>query len=194
MTNDKYFAVETYVFPPPVNPGAAATIVTDMMAAQITDLPQCGPSLEKRIIDTFEDLILKALSYEIIGYTNYMSLQFASHLLRYYALIAPTELTQNYECLNMPYDPNQTIETLFQKIQDARAFAVAGGQPYDDAMIVNVAFTLVFNTGQFMMFVVRGRQERYWKNMGVIQALFHFGTLGVLSGKPDCTAIWVPQC
>jgi hypothetical protein len=38
---------------------------------------------------------------------------------------------------------------LFQKIQDARAFAVADGQPYGATMIVNVAYTLVFNTGLF---------------------------------------------
>jgi hypothetical protein len=38
---------------------------------------------------------------------------------------------------------------LFQKIQDDRAFAVAGGQPYGAAMIVNVAYTLLFNTGLF---------------------------------------------
>jgi hypothetical protein len=47
------------------------------------------------------------------------------------------------------YDPNQPIKTLFQKIQDAWAFAVAGGHPYGAAMIVNVAYTLVFNTGLF---------------------------------------------
>jgi hypothetical protein len=64
-------------------------------------------------------------------------------------MIAPTELTQNYERLNTPYDSNLLIETLFQQIQDARAFAVAGGQPYGAAMIVNVAYTLVFNTGLF---------------------------------------------
>jgi short subunit dehydrogenase-like uncharacterized protein len=64
-------------------------------------------------------------------------------------MIAPNELTQNYERLNTPYDPNQPIETIFQKIQDARAFAVVGGQPYGSAMIVNVAYTLVFNTGLF---------------------------------------------
>jgi hypothetical protein len=62
-------------------------------------------------------------------------------------MIAPTELTQNYERLNAQYDPNQPIEMLFQQIQDARAFAVAGGQPYGTAMIVNVAYTLFFNTG-----------------------------------------------
>jgi hypothetical protein len=64
-------------------------------------------------------------------------------------MIAPTELTQNYERLNTPYDPNLPIETLFQQIQDARAFAVAGGQSYGAAMIVNVAYTLIFNSGLF---------------------------------------------
>jgi hypothetical protein len=62
-------------------------------------------------------------------------------------MIAPTEVTQNYERLNTPYDPNQLIETLFQQIQNARAFALAGSQPYGAAMIINVAYTLVFNTG-----------------------------------------------
>jgi hypothetical protein len=84
-----------------------------------------------------------------MGYANCTSLQLLTHLLTYYAMITPTELTQNYERLNTPYDPNQPIETLFQQIQDARAFAVAGGQPYGAAMIVNVAYTLVFNTGLF---------------------------------------------
>jgi hypothetical protein len=78
-----------------------------------------------------------------------MSPQLLTHLLTYYDIIAPTELTQNYQRLNTPYDPNQPIETLFQQIQEARAFAVAGGQPYGAAMIVNVAYTLVFNTGLF---------------------------------------------
>jgi hypothetical protein len=64
-------------------------------------------------------------------------------------MIAPTELTQNYERLNTPYDPNQRIEMLLQKIQDARAFAEAVRKPYGTAMIVNVAYTLVFNTGLF---------------------------------------------
>jgi hypothetical protein len=106
-------------------------------------------AFKKMIINTFKDQYLNALSAEIVGYANCMSLQLLTHLLTYYAMIAPTELTQNYERVNTPYDPNQPIENLFQHIQDARAFVVAGGQPYGDAMIVNVAFTLVFNTGLF---------------------------------------------
>jgi hypothetical protein len=106
-------------------------------------------AIKKLIIESFDDAYLNALSDEILGYANCTSHQLLTHLLTYYALIAPTELTQNYERLNTPYDPNLPIETLFQQIQDARAFAVAGGQPYGAAMIVNVAYTLVFNTGLF---------------------------------------------
>jgi hypothetical protein len=106
-------------------------------------------AIKKLIIESFEDAYLNALSDKIVGYANCTSLQLLTHLLTYYDMIAPTELTQNYERLNVPYDPNQPLETLFHQIQDARAFVVVGGQPYVDSMIVNVAYTLVFNTGLF---------------------------------------------
>jgi phosphoribosylformylglycinamidine (FGAM) synthase-like amidotransferase family enzyme len=64
-------------------------------------------------------------------------------------MIAPTELIHNYKQLDTLYDPNQPIDTLFQQIQDAQAFVVAGGHPYGDTLIVNVAFILVFNTCLF---------------------------------------------
>jgi hypothetical protein len=107
-------------------------------------------AIKKLLIEAFNDAYLNALSDEIFGYANCTSLQILTHLLTYYAMIAPTELTQNYERLNTPYDANQPTETLFQQIQDARSFAVAGGQPYDAEMIVNMAYTLVFNTRLFL--------------------------------------------
>jgi hypothetical protein len=86
-------------------------------------------------------------------------------------MIAPTELSQNYERLNMPYDPNQPIESLFQKIQDARAFSIAGGQPYGNAMIVSFEYTLVFNTGLFpdacQMWQVRPAAQKSWTNFKI---------------------------
>jgi hypothetical protein len=106
-------------------------------------------AIKKLILKAFDNAYLNALSDEVVGYANCTSLDILTHLLTYYAMIAPTELTQNYKRLNTPYDPNQPIETLFQQIQDARAFAVAGGQPYGAAMIINVAYTLVFNTGLY---------------------------------------------
>jgi hypothetical protein len=163
MTNEEYFAIAVDVFPVPANPGPSAAVVAGMMAAVIADTTRLhreatqvyrtyhnvDQAIKKLIIESFDNAYLNALSDEIVGYTNCTSLQLLTHILTYYAMIAPTELTQNYERLNTPYGPNQPIESLFQKIQDARAFVVAGGQPYGAAMIVNVAYTLVFNTGLF---------------------------------------------
>jgi hypothetical protein len=163
MTNKEYFAIAVDVFPVPNNPGPSAAIVAGMTAEVIAEMTRLhkeatqvyhtyhnvDQAIKNLIIESFDDAYLNALSDKIVGYANCTSLQLLTHLLTYYAMITPTELTQNYERLNAPYDPNQPIETLFQQIQDAQAFAVAGGQPYGAAMIVNVAYTLVFNTGLF---------------------------------------------
>jgi hypothetical protein len=163
MTNEEYFAIAVDVFPVPDNSGPLAAVVAGMTAAVIAETTQLhreatqvyhtyhnvDQAIKKLIIESFDDVYLDALSDEIVGHTNCTSLQFLTHLLTYYAMIAPTELTQNYELLNLPYDPSQPIETLFQQIQDARAFVVAGCQPYGAAMIANIAYTLVFNTGLF---------------------------------------------
>jgi hypothetical protein len=163
MTNEEYFMIAVDVFPVPNNPGPSAAVVVGMTGAVIAETTRLhreatqvyctchkvDQSIKKLIIESFDDAYLNALSDEIVGYANFTSLQLLTHLLTYYAMIVPTELTQNYELLNTPYDPNQPIETLFQQIQDAQAFAVTGGQPYGNAMIVNVAYTLVFNTGLF---------------------------------------------
>jgi hypothetical protein len=163
MTNEEYFAIAVDVFLVSNNPGPSTAVVVGMTAAVIAETKRLhrqatqvyrtyhnvDQAIKKLIIESFDDTYLNALSDKIVGYANCTSLQLITHILTYYAMIAPTELTQNYERLNTPYDPNLPIETLFQQIQDARAIAVAGGQPYGAAMIVNVAYTLVFNTGLF---------------------------------------------
>jgi hypothetical protein len=106
-------------------------------------------AFKKMIMDAFKDKYLNALSDEIVGYVNCKSLQLISNLLKYCAMIAHSELTQNHERLKTPYDPNKRIKNIFQQIRDAREFALAGGQPHRDVMIVNVACTLVFNTDLF---------------------------------------------
>jgi hypothetical protein len=138
----------------PNNPGPSAAVVAGMTAAVIAETTRLHREATQvhRTYHNVDQAIKKLIiefSDEIVGYANCTSFQLLTHLLTYYALIAPTELTQNYERLNAHYDPNQPIETLFQQIQDARAFAVAGGQTYGAAMIVNVAYTLIFNTGLF---------------------------------------------
>jgi hypothetical protein len=207
MTNEEYFAVAADVFPVPNNPGASAEVVAGMTAAVIAEMtrlhreatqvyrtyPNVYQAIKKLIIEAFDDAYLNTLSEEVVGYANCTSLELITHLLTFYAMIAPTELTQNYERLNMPYDPNQPIETLFQKIQDARAFAVAGGQPYGNAMIINVAYTLIFNTRLFPD-ACRAWQSRAIaeKNVGPIQDRFSYSASGIPANQSNCTAFRLP--
>jgi hypothetical protein len=219
MTNAEYFTVATDVFLPPENPGPAATIVVGMTGVHIAEMGQLqtaatllystyhhvDQAFKKMIIDAFEDQYLNALSDEIVGYTNCMSLQIITHILTYYAMIAPTELIQNYERLNTPYDSNQPIDNLFQQIQDAWVFPVASGQPYGDAMIANFVFTLVFNTG-FLPDACRARQagaiaDNMWlqfkldfaaahrdfrlTNQTAQQSVFHSANMMIEQGRGD---------
>jgi hypothetical protein len=207
MINEEYFSIATDVFPVPNNPGASAEVVAGTTAAVIAEMTRLhreatqvyrtyrnvDQAIKKLILEAFDEAYLNALSDEVVGYANCMSLDLLTHLLTFYAMIAPTELTQNYERLNTPYDPSQPIETLFQQIQDARAFADAGGQPNGNAMIINVAFRLVFNTGLFPN-ACRAWQSRYIarKDMGPIQDRFCKSISGIPANQSNCTAVRIP--
>jgi hypothetical protein len=174
MNNEEYFTIAVDVFPVPANPGPSAVVVTGMTEAVIAETTwlhrkatqgyrtyhNVDQAIKKLNIEAFNDAYLNALFDEIVGYAICTSLQILTHIFTYHAMIAPTEVTQNYERRNTPYDPNQPIETLFRQIQDARDFAVEGGQPYGATMIVNVAYTLVFKTGCFPTPAVHGNRER----------------------------------
>jgi hypothetical protein len=123
MINEEYFPIAVDVFPVPANPGPSAAVVVGMRAAAIAETTRLhreatqvyrtyhnvDQAIKMLIIESFDDAYLNALSDEIVGYANCTSLQLPTHLLTYYDMIAPTELTQNYERLNTPYDPHQPI-------------------------------------------------------------------------------------
>jgi hypothetical protein len=116
MTNEEYFAIAVDVFPIPNTPGPSAAFVAGMTASVIAETTRLhkeatqvyrtyhniDQAIKKLIIESFDDAYIITLSDEIVSYANFTSLQLPTHLLTYYAMIAPTELTQNYERLNAP--------------------------------------------------------------------------------------------
>jgi hypothetical protein len=131
MMNEEYFAIAADVLTVPHDPGASPDVVVVVTAAVIAELKRLhreatqvyctyhnvDQTIKKLIIKAFDDTYLNALSNEVVSYANCTSLDLLTHILTFYAMIANTELTQNYERLNTPYDPNQRIETLFKQIQ-----------------------------------------------------------------------------
>jgi hypothetical protein len=66
---------------------------------------------------------------------------------------------------------------LFQKIKDAQAFSITGGQTYGDAMVVNVAYILVFKTVLFsyacQTWQVCPAAQKTWTNFKIHFAAAH---------------------
>jgi hypothetical protein len=52
-------------------------------------------AIKKLILEAFDDAYLNDLSDKVVGYASCTSLDLLTHLLTFYAMIAPTELTQN---------------------------------------------------------------------------------------------------
>jgi hypothetical protein len=103
----------------------------------------------KAILDAFDDKFLAARADLIVRYANETAILLITHLKECYAFMSPIELVAIYERMCQSYDPSRPIEDLFKQMQDGRAYAQAGQQPYGTQQIINIAYALIFNTGVY---------------------------------------------
>jgi hypothetical protein len=128
----------------PTNPGATAEIpdAATPVTAKIL-IQEHGEEMQayilannvdkacyKAVFDAFDDKFLVARVDPIVRYANETAILLITHLKECYAFILPIELVANYERMCQPYDPSRLIEDLFKQMQDGRAYAQAGQQPY----------------------------------------------------------------
>jgi hypothetical protein len=141
----------------------------------------------KSILDAFDDKFLAARADLVVRYANETAISLITHLKDCYAFISPIELVANYERMCQTYDPSRPIEDLFREMQDGRAYAQAGQQPYGKQQIINIAYALVFNTG------VYGDACKEWEKYDILEKTWenfkaHFRTEHRLYRKQTQTA------
>jgi hypothetical protein len=117
----------------------------------------------KSILDAFDDKFIAARSDSVVRYANKTAISLITHFKDCYAFISPIELVANYERMCQTYDPSRTIEDLFRQMQDGRAYAQAGQQPYGKQQVVNIVYALVYNTG------VYGDACREWEKYDILE-------------------------
>jgi hypothetical protein len=68
----------------------------------------------------------------------------------------------NYEQMCQTYDPSRPIKDLFKQMQDGRAYAQAGQQPYGTQQIIIISYALIFNNG------VYGEGCKEWEKQNIL--------------------------
>jgi hypothetical protein len=83
-------------------------------------------ALKKQIITVFEPMYLKILNYDMVGFANITAQEMIDHLFLTYGNITGVDLEHNLEQMRKAWDPQQPVETLFEKIQYCADFSEVG--------------------------------------------------------------------
>jgi hypothetical protein len=105
-------------------------------------------ALKKQIITVFEPMYLDILNEAVVGFANIMAREMLDHLF----------LTYGNICTR--YGTLQPVETLFKQIQDCADFYDAGCVETVHPQQINVGYTNIFATGNFMSACCRWNEKK----------------------------------
>ena len=156
-----YATISEVEFIPPVNPGGTPIIPDLSTGAQIASIrytfaqdtalfqrfDNVDKALKQMLIASVDEIFIKSLRNQYVGYGNQTTKQLLSHLYTTYADITVGQLQANDAAMKQPYDVNQPMETLFEQIESAVEYAAAANTPYTPQQVLVTALQLVFQTG-----------------------------------------------
>ena len=134
-------------------------------------------ALKQQLLNAVDDIYVRTLRNRLTGFTSVTVRQLLEHLHLTYGRITPNDLIVNDNKMRTQYSADQPIEVLFSQLEDGVDYAAAGGQAYSPTQIVNLAYTLIFNTGQYheacREWRRRPQAEKTWPNFKQDFALAH---------------------
>ena len=153
----------TQPFVAPNHPGAHPGHANGATAAAITETnrvyleqkqaaetyAKIHAAIKQQILDAVGEVFLMNLQDELLGYANVSAEDMLQHLSTTYGTITPDELDANKKLIEAEWNPDDPIETLWKRIQDAQRFAQAGNDPMSDNMCVRATLTVLEKSGVF---------------------------------------------
>ena len=95
-------------------------------------------------------MFIRSLRHEYVVYGLTTTRTIPDHLYATYANISFAYLQENDAVFRTPYNINQPIEILFDRVENCRDYAAAGNTPYNLKQVISIAFQLVYKTGLFV--------------------------------------------
>ena len=159
-----YNTLSVTAFDVPINPGSAPEIPANSTGAQITELcyafdtaaalfneyDRTDKALRQTLLTTVDKMFIRSLQHKYVGYGLTTTRTILDHLYTTYANISSADLQENDAVFCTPYDINQPIETLFNRVENCGDYAAAGNTPYSLEQVLGIAFQLVYQTGLFV--------------------------------------------
>ena len=148
----------------PVNPGSEPIILDNSTGAQITELCYAfdtasalfneynctNKALLQILLSTVDEIFIRSLRHKYVGYGLTSTRTILDHLYATHANISSAYLRENDAVFRTPYDINQPIKNLFDRVKNCGYYAAAGNTPYSLEQVLGIAFQLVYQTSLFV--------------------------------------------
>ena len=163
ITDAQYLTISEDAFEVPDYPGAQPHIPYDTSAADTKIIVRAWEedtrewreytnvhlALKKQLIESMDPIYLRSLRDRLVGFGKKTVREMLTFLFSHYGHITPLDLKDNFDRLWTAWDPSTPFEILVDQIEEGAQYAEDGKQPLTNELVVNTAYTLVFNTGLF---------------------------------------------
>ena len=134
-------------------------------------------ALKQQLLSCFNESYYRTMRNRVTGFANVTTLVILTHLYDTYGRLTPQDMTDNHANMTSDYDAATPIETMFDQVEDAIDLAAAANVPYSPAQIVNIGYSLMFNTGLFPDAMRDWRKripvDKTWANFKIDMAEAH---------------------
>ena len=113
------------------------------------NIPTYGPGSKKQLLTAVDPIYYRGLHNRYTGYTTITTCQILHHLYTEYGGIGPDYMEENKKRLKLPYEATDTMEVLFDQIEDVIEFADNAKQPYSPEQVLRIAYNLIFKCEEF---------------------------------------------
>ena len=169
-------------FDAPNNPGPTPVIQPNATTAQIAERSRehatllrdwreyqsIHQALRSQLLDAIDPIYVRAIKQTHVGFANRSVQDILQHLLATYGRITHTDMIKNDETIKQAWDPSLPFEHVVEQVENAVTFATDGNQPYTPQQIITIAYTLVYNTGEYFdkcdTWDAKNAQDKTWDN------------------------------
>jgi hypothetical protein len=144
-------------FTKPIPDNTADDDVYKEQQRALRDYNSMESKLKQQLLSAVETTFITALEDAEVGFATVSSKQIMAHLINEYGTVTLEDLYANTEKLNEPWNSEQPIRLLWDRIKECQRISTAGGETITDKMAMFTALKLLDATGLYSSYTTNWR-------------------------------------